>query len=192
VIALGLAFVLVGVLGAWLATLGPNGDPASSERATEPLPPPAEPAPPSVPGEENEPVAQAPERAPRNTLPPQAFVALKTCPDLLEVDQQNYYPVRLEDFDARRIEAVGSDGKLYTIASGRVTRVMDRADLARRAALERSKLAGDDADGRLALATWCARRFVGAEARRLVQEVLKLRPDDEAAKTLQAELENAE
>ncbi|MHC4134785.1 MAG: FHA domain-containing protein [Planctomycetota bacterium] len=188
-IALGLAFVLVAVVGAWLATLRPDGEQAPADRATDPTPPPA---PPPATAEKDEPEEQAPERAPANSLPPQAFVAVKTCPDLLEVDQQSYYPVRLKDFDASRIEAVGSDGKLYTIARGRVTKVMDRIDLARRAALERSKLASDDADGRLALASWCARRFVGAEARRLVQEVLKLRPDDEAAKTLQAVLEKAE
>ena len=113
-------------------------------------------------------------------------------PDLLEVDREAYYPVRLEDFDASRVEALGCDGKVYTLASGRVTKVMDRADLARRAALKRSKLDIDDADGRLALAEWCARRFVGAEARRLVGEVLKLRPNDETAKALQARLEKAE
>jgi hypothetical protein len=185
VIALGLAFVLVAVLGAWLATLGPDGEPAPVERtALEPTPPPEAPPP----AEKDEPEERAPERAPAGALPPQAFVAVQDWPDLLEVDKENYYPVRLNDFDASRVEAVGSDGKVYTLASGRVTKVMDRADLARRAALKRSKLAGDDADGRLALAEWCARRFVGAEARRLVQEVLKLRPDDEAARTLQARL----
>jgi hypothetical protein len=189
VIALGLAFVLVAALGAWLATLGTDGEPAPAARtAEEPTPPPE--APPPV--EEEEPAERPPERAAAGALPPQAFVALETCPDLLEVDRETYYPVRLVDFDASRIEAVGSDGKVYTIAAGRVTKVMDRGDLARRAALKHSKLDIDDADGRLALAEWCARRFVAAEARRLVAEVLKLRPDDEAAKTLQAGLEQAE
>lgn len=189
VIALGLAFVLVAALGAWLATLGHRDRPAEPRPAVEPTPVPE--APPAT-VERKEPEERGPERAPANRLPPQAFVALETCPDLLEVDHESYYPAHLQDFDARRVEALGADGRLYTIASGRVTKVMDRTDLARRAALKRSKLEIDDADGRLALADWCARRFIGAEARRLVQEVLKLRPDDEAARRLQALLEKAE
>jgi len=188
VVALGLAFLLVAVLGAWLATLRPDREPAAVEPATEPTPPPAPPAS----AEREEPKEKAPERAPAGSLPPQTFVAAKRCPDLLEVDRESYFPVRLLDFDTRRFEAVGADGKLYTIASGRVTKVMDRIDLARRAARKREALAPGDADGRLALASWCVRRFVQAEARRLVEQVLLLRPNDEAARTLLSLLEGDE
>jgi len=188
VVALGLAFLLVAVLGAWLATLRSDREPATVELATEPPPPTAPPAS----AEREEPRAKAPERAPAGSLPPQTFVAAKRCPDLLEVDRESYHPVRLLDFDTRRFEAVGADGKLYTIASGRVTKVMDRTDLARRAALKRGGLAPGDADGRLALADWCVRRFVQAEARRLVEQVLELRPNDEAARTLLSLLEAGE
>ncbi len=188
VIALGLAFVLVAALGAWLATLGRGGEPAAEEPTVEPTPAP-EPPPATV--EKKEPEKRAPERAPKGALPPQAFGGLETCPDLLEIDRESYYPVRLQDFDARRFEAIGSDGRLYTIAAGRVTKVMDRADLARRAALEHRKLAVDDVDGRLELAEWCFRRFVAIELLRLLEEVRKLRPDDETARSLQARLEKA-
>lgn len=188
VIALGLAFVLVAALGAWLATLGRGGQPAAAKPAAEPAP---EPPPAPVEVKKKEPQPATPERAPQGALPPQTFVALEICPDLLEVDRESYHPVRLEDFDSRRIEAIGSDGRLYTIASGRVTKVMDRADLARRAALEHRKLAADDADGRLALAEWCFRRFVAVELLQLLEEVRKLRPDDETARSLQARLEKA-
>jgi hypothetical protein len=190
VIALALAFVLVAALGAWLATLRPAPvEPAPVEPATGPAPPPA---PPPETAEKEEPQDRAPERAPAGSLPPPTFVSVELCPDLLEVDQQSYHPVRLLDYDATRVEAIGADGKLYTLASGRVTKVMDRADLARRAALKRDQLAPADADGRLALAGWCARRFVEAEARRLVKQVLALRPNDEAARALQAVLEESE
>jgi hypothetical protein len=187
VVALGLAFLLVAVLGAWLATLRPDREPKTVEPATEPTPPPAPPAS----AEKEEPKERAPERAAAGSLPPQTFVEAKRCPDLLEVDRESYHPVRLLDFDTRRFEAVGADGKLYTIASGRVTKVMDRIDLAR-AALQRDGLAQGDADGRLALADWCVRRFVQAEARRLLEQVLELRPNDEAARTLLSRLEGSE
>ena len=69
-----------------------------------------------------------------------------------------------------------------------VTRVDDRAELARRASGRAARLDPDDADGRLALATWCSRRQVRDEARRLVGEVLKLRPGDGPALALKATL----
>jgi hypothetical protein len=176
------------VLGAWLATLRPDRAPEALGPAAEPAAPPAPPAA----AEQEEPQEKAPDRAPAGSLPPQTFVAAKRCPDLLEVDGESYFPVRLLDFDTRRFEAVGADGKLYTIASGRVTKVMDRVDLARRAAQKSAGLAPGDADGRLALADWCVRRFVQAEARRLVEQVLELRPNDEAARTLLSRLEEGE
>jgi pSer/pThr/pTyr-binding forkhead associated (FHA) protein len=217
-VAFVLAFLFVVLLGAFLGVLlgrdelGPEKtaaeetaeQPAPAEPETRPAPPSPLPerAPPPAPPEareKGEATAEAapatekpPARAPAGALPPQVFASLKRCPDLLEVEHRSYYPVRVRDWNAAEVEAVGADGKLYAIPRGRVTRVLDRADLGRRVASKRARLAPDDADGRLALAGWCAPRFVRAEMRRLVEEVLRLRPGDEAAKKLQAALGEGE
>ena len=196
-VAIGIAFLFVGLLGAFVAlvVVKPDGTEVAAQgpapvAAPPPSPLPApernEPAPPPAVQPAKERAEEQPERAAPGALPPQIFVSFKTCPDLIEVERKSYYPARLSDWNASTVEAIGADGKLYSIPAGRVTKIVDRADLSRRAALKRGQLAANDADGRLALAGWCARRFAGREVRQLVTEVLRLRPDDEAAKTLQA------
>jgi hypothetical protein len=114
-----------------------------------------------------------------------------TCPELLELDGTRYAPAKLRSWDGTQVEAVGADGRLYVVARGRVTKIEDRADLARRAALLRGRLPAGATDERLELARWCARRFLAAEARALAQEVLRERPGDAGAQALLRALEGA-
>ncbi|MHC4933018.1 MAG: FHA domain-containing protein [Planctomycetota bacterium] len=207
-IALGLAFVVVGLLGALVAVLAGKPevvvvDEQPAITGTEEVPvvvPVATPDPPAKPetGPElpvpvvPEPKAAGPRRAAAGALPPNSFASLVTCPDLLELAGQRYAPARLEDWDSNRVVAVGSDGLLYTLARSKVRKIEDRADLARRAEREREKLVSDDADGKLALAAWCARRHIRDHAAALAREVLSLRPKDPAARTLLRTIGEAE
>ncbi|MHC4223078.1 MAG: FHA domain-containing protein [Planctomycetota bacterium] len=207
-ITLGLAFVVVGLLGALIAVLAGKPevvvveeDPAVTGREKAPAAVPADkPDPPAEPESrpempapvEPEPKEAGPRRAAAGALPPNMFASLATCPDLLELAGERYAPARLEDWDSNRIVAVGSDGLLYTLARSKVTKIEDRADLARRAEREREKLAPEDADGKLALAAWCARRHIRDHAASLAREVLSIRPKDPAARTLLQSIGEAE
>jgi len=207
-IALGLALVIVGLLGALIAVLA--GKPevvvvdeeaaiAGQEKTpvAAPVEKPNPPAEPETRPEMSAPVEPKPKEAgPRQAaagaLPPNTFAPLANCPDLLEMAGERYAPARLEDWDANRIVAVGSDGLLYTLARSKVTKIEDRADLARRAEREREKLAPDDADGKLALAAWCARRHIRDHAATLAREVLSMRPKDPVARTVLRSIGEAE
>ncbi|MDH3591499.1 MAG: FHA domain-containing protein [Planctomycetota bacterium] len=194
-VALGLAFVLVGAIGAVvaLALVGGRDDepskdqPVAAKSTPEAKPPPAV-VPEPQPEPEPEPVKAGSVRAPRNLLPPAKYAPIDQCPDLLVVDDRLYLPCKLVDWDAQVVEAIGADGRLYRVPSGRATRAADRADLGRRASLLRGRLEAGDLDGRLTLAQWCASRFIRRHARELVAEVLGQRPNDAVARALRDQL----
>jgi len=125
-----------------------------------------------------------PNRAPDGELPPQGFLSASEYPELLEVDGDQYYPVRLGEWNAAWVPVVGGDGRTYTIARGRVTKAENRIDLASRAARARAGLDPDDADAHIALAVWCAERYIKRETRLLATRVLELRPGDAEAQRL--------
>lgn len=204
-VAIAVAFVAVAGAAALLALPGRGNAPAEkasapasvepAPRVTDPPPkkePPKEPepmperAPEPGPGEGPEPAApKAPERAGKGELPPPD--AAPDLPDLLEVDRTIHLAARVTSL-GDPIEAIGADGRLYAIPSKRVTRIEDRADLARRVAVARRRLAPDDVAGRVALAGWCLDRRMHAEARVLVREALSLAPQDASARALDARL----
>jgi hypothetical protein len=192
-IGIGIAFVAVAGLGALLAFVErkeppPPPPPAEVVREPEPVPEPElplpveEPAPPPA----EPPKPAAPERAVAGELPPREPAT--DLPDLIEVDGKTYLPARLQTLGAEGIEVIGADGRLYAIAAKRVTKIEDRADLARRFGVERRRLAPGDVAGRVALAEWCAARLLRDEARALVREALSLLPEDAAARALHARL----
>jgi hypothetical protein len=192
-IGTALALVAVAGLGMFLAlkeSPRPVPPPAPVEvvRPPEPAPAPApavEPAPapppPSKPAE--------PQRAAAGELPPRG--PAKDLPDLIEVDGKTYLPVKLKTL-GENVEAFGADGRIYAIPMKRVTKIEDRADLARRLGVERRRLAPDDVAARVALADWCEARLLREEARALVREALSLKPEDPAARAALARLQEAE
>ncbi len=184
-VAIGLAFFAVAGVGALLAFRETPGSPppAPPVEVASPTPEP-EPPPPAVVEPEPAPAPAPPkpaepERAAAGELPPRE-VALDL-PDLIEVDGKTHLPVRLKTL-GESIEAVGADGRLYAIPMNRVTKVEDRADLARRVGVERRRLALDDVAGRVKLADWCAARLLLDEARALLREALSLAPEDPSAR----------
>ncbi|HEX5138137.1 MAG TPA: FHA domain-containing protein [Planctomycetota bacterium] len=201
-VGIGVAFVAVAGAAAFLAL--PRRDaaapaagetasaPAPVERAPrvpEPAPAPPEPAPkatePDAPKEPEPAASRTPERAGKGELPPPD--AAPDLPDLIEVDGKIRFAARVTSL-GDPIEAVGADGRLYAIPAKRATRIEDRADLARRVAVARRRLAPDDLLGRVALAGWCLDRRMNAEARTLVREALSLSPEDKSARALDARL----
>ena len=189
-VALGAAFLAVGVGGALVAVLMSRGDatPAAlpeariEEPAVEVEPPASDPDPLPEP-----PVAKPPKdpnRAPDGALPPQGFLSASEYPELLEVDGEQYYPVRLGEWNSAWVPVVGGDGRTYRIARGRVTKAENRIDLASRAARARAGLDPDDPDAHIALAVWCAERYIKRETRLLAARVLELRPGDAEAQRL--------
>ncbi len=191
-VALGSAFLAVGIGGALIAVLVTRSDEApvdemparvEEERPVEVVP---EPTPDPIPDpvDDEEPPELDPMRAPEGELPPQAFYSASDYPSLLEIDGKDYYPVQLGDWDVSRVPAVGGDGRTYTIPRRRVTKSENRLDLASRAARARASLDPDDADAQLALAQWCAKRYIKRETRLLAKRVLELRPGDEEAQRL--------
>jgi pSer/pThr/pTyr-binding forkhead associated (FHA) protein len=206
--AIALAFAAV-VGAAVLLALPGRGEPqpaplpsavaARSGAVPEPPPPPVPPEavpPEAVPAEEDRAPAKAepspragPERAAEGELPPRD--GARGLPDLLEVDGKTHLPARVRTL-GDSIEVIGADGRLYAMPAKRVTRIEDRADLARRVAVARRRLAPDDVAGRVALAEWCLRRLLGEEARALVREALSLAPQDAAARALDARLREQE
>jgi pSer/pThr/pTyr-binding forkhead associated (FHA) protein len=204
-VAVGLAFVVVVLLAAFLATRG-NEPPTTVVLDGSPETPPderpepgtgdaskpgpeeqAEPEPQPEPEPEPEPET---ERAPAGALPPGGYAPVEDFPDLLEVDGKDYFAVAVVSFGADGIEVRGRDGRVYALARREVTRILDRADLVRRVAVQRAGLARDDVESRLQLAQWCAQRYVPTEALQLLDEVLELQPDHEAARALRARLES--
>lgn len=154
-----------------------------------PLPMPVESAPPPSPGESAAAETPAePPPAPDGALPPATEAPIDLFPDLLEIDGQGFLPARVRDWDKVAVQAIGTDGRLYRVPRARIERILDRADLARRASSRRAELAADDAEGRRELALWCRARLLLAEARELAREILKLRPSDAAAQELIASL----
>jgi len=196
----GAAFLAVGLGGALVAVLvmrgdgdADGGDPGAQKQAeTAREPNPIEkpsPAPPPT-GETPPKTEPAPEpkpdlnRAPAGELPPRGFVSVTDYPDLLELNGESHYPVRVRTWNALRLEAVGADGRTYTIRQAEVTKSEDRMDLARRAARARQQLDPDDADAQLELARWCAHRYIKRETRLLAERVIELRPGDAEATEL--------
>jgi hypothetical protein len=123
-------------------------------------------------------------------LPPRALAP--DLPDLVEIDRKAHVPARVRAIGADEVEVMGADGRVYALPAKRVTKIEDRADLARRVAVARRRLAPDDVPGRVTLAEWCLARLLREEARALVREALSLRPDDAAARAAQARLEERE
>jgi len=200
-VALGLALVVVGLAGALVALNLSGSAPqeeasAPEERAPaspapgieEPEPPPVEKPPPREPVPEPEPKPAGPPQAPAGALPPGGYVRVQDFPDLLEIEGERHLAVRIGGWDRFTVRAVGRDGRLYVVPRGKVTKIEDRADLARRAALEHGRLDPEDADGRVALARWCVRRLIRPVAKRLLDEVARLRPMDDEAARLRARL----
>lgn len=215
-VAVGLAFVVVALLGAFLALHGqdreqpvvitepPDTGPEAGveqkmpderkpETATETAPAPEtgrKPEPGAADAETPEPDAKpAAPRAPAGTLPPAGNAPVEDCPDLLEVDGKRYFAVAVVSFDKGGVDVRGRDGRIYGLARREVTRILDRADLVRRIAAQRLGLPAGDVAQRLALATWCAERYAPVEARQLVDEVLALSPGNEQAEALRARLQ---
>jgi len=162
----------------------PPKEPARAEpvpAAPEPPPPvpkavePEEPAPPEPP--------PGPPRAKPNELPPSVPAPLQIYPDLVETSDA-FYPFRTTLLASDRVEGLGSDGRIYALARAKVERVLDRVELARRAALRRGQLDAGDVAGRMDLARWCIRRHCLEEARTALREVLARHPGEPTAKAL--------
>jgi len=194
-IALGAAFITVGLAGALVAVVATRDGESSGQQAErEPAPierpepnivepdPMAKKDPDPEPDPEPEPKVD-PNRAPDGELPPRGYVSVADYPDLLELGD-TYYPVSLVRWNGTRVHAVGGDGRTYMIPQADVTGSKDRVDLARRAARARQQLDPDDADAQLELAHWCARRYIKRETRLLANRVLELRPGDAEATEL--------
>jgi hypothetical protein len=168
---------------------GVPAEPAVPEAQPMPVPKPEAKAP-----EEAKPATQeapaAPERAADGELPPAADAP--DLPDLLELDGKTHLAARVRSIGDDRIEAVGADGRLYSIAAKRVTKIEDRDDLKRRVGVEHRRLAPDDVKGRVALAGWCLDRRMREDARTLVREALSLAPEDAAARALDTRLREQE
>jgi len=195
--ALGLAVVVVALLGAVVALLTSDSGTTRAivevvERPppeVEPPAPPIVPPPVGVPVEHPPPVEDSgPRRAASGALPPSVDAPLDVAPDLLEVDGERYAPIALKSWDDRTVEGTGADGVLYAIPRGRVTKIESREDLQRRADVAAARLAPEDVEGRIALATWCARRLLVADAKQLAREALRLRPGAPGARELLAQL----
>ncbi len=135
------------------------------------------------------PVKKKRERAARGELPPRHGVSVADCPDLVEIDGAQYYPLEVLDWTSRVVEGVGGDGRIYSFARGLVTKVEDRADLRARVRARRGQLPQDDADARAQLAKWCANRLLAREAGELVAEALALDPRHADAQLLKDWLE---
>ncbi|MGQ0612518.1 MAG: FHA domain-containing protein [Planctomycetaceae bacterium] len=201
-----LGFLIVGALGALLVLQlkgKPKRQPAevASDRAVveaakpvvqpapvpTPEPPPArdpQPAPLAPPPPTPEP--PGPSRAAPGELPPSATATPERLPDLVELSGGSCFPLRVLEWNATRVEGEGVDGRLYEFPRERVVRILDRADLARRAAAAHRALAPDDLRGRMDLAHWCVRRHARAEARLLLREALAIRPGEATARELLA------
>jgi hypothetical protein len=190
-IALAAAFLMVGMAGALIAVLATRGGEGGEQTATQPpaptvgKPEPEPEAPPPI--QEPEPEPELPvdaNRAPDGELPAQGFLSVADFPDLLELNGESYYPVKIVTWDGSRVQAVGADGRTYSIRQSEVTKSEDRVDLARRAARARQQLDPDDADAVREFARWCARRYIKREARLLATRLLELRPADPEATAL--------
>jgi hypothetical protein len=195
-----IALAFVAVVGVAVLLALPRREepspPAQVAAKPEPAPEPPRPAPveavppaPEKPVAPEPPLPSAPEHAPAGELPPPG--AAPDLPDLIEVDGKTHLAARVKTL-GDSVEAIGADGRLYSIPGKRVTRIEDRADLARRVAVERRRLAPDDVPGRVALAEWCFSRLLVDEARALVREALSLAPQDAAARALDARLRERE
>jgi len=191
-IAIGAAFLTVGMAGVLIGLVVQRGGEGTDEppTASRDLQQPEPSAPESVPTKqaEKEPEPDPdPEPKPDRMLasdgemPPRGFVSVTDFPDLLELNGETYYPVRIVTWDAARVRAVGTDGRTYSIRQDQVTKAEDRVDLARRAARARQQLDPDDADAQLGLAQWCSRRYIKRATRLLAKRVLELRPGDAEA-----------
>jgi len=202
-VALGLAFVLVALVGAVVALQlnarqpvqvvrfpdpgpAPNPDPDPEPLTPEPETTPAVQSGPEMPA-----VGAGPSLAAPGALPPQSHAAVDLCPDLIGMEGDRFYPVRLRDWDRESVKALGSDGRLYRFDRSLVVRIEDRGDLERRAAELRRGLPQGELQGRIALARWCAQRFIEAEARLLAAEVLDLDSGNSEAKSILASLGDA-
>ncbi len=193
-LALGLAVLVVALLGAVGALL--TADPSPTRAIVEvierqdppaaPPPQPIEPAPVEAPPPPPEP--SGPRKAAAGALPPAIDAPLEEFPDLVEIDGARHAPFALSSWDEVAVEGTGADGLVYSIARGRVTKIESRADLQRRARSAAARLPPEEVEGRVALAAWCARRLLVADAMRLAREALRLRPGHPAARELLAGL----
>ncbi len=201
-----LGFLIVGALGALLVLQlqkQPKAPPAEvashrtrvepakpvQPRIPEPQPPPTpDPSPPPPEPPPNVPEVREPARAPPGELPPSATATLERLPDLVELRGGSFFALKVLDWNGARVEGEGADGRLYELPRDRVVRILDRADVARRAAALHRALAPDDLGGRMDLAHWCVRRHARAEARALLREALALRPGETTARDLLAAL----
>jgi pSer/pThr/pTyr-binding forkhead associated (FHA) protein len=213
-VALAAAFVLVAVIGALIAVIatkspgdsestGSSGsssakttgegaaptDPRAEQSQAETPPIDEDPKPlnPNDGSKRDEAQKDEAQKAPIGELPPAQFCSPSEFPDLLELDGDRFFPVRITNWDGRTLSVIGRDGRAYDLPQASVRRSTDRIDLARRAARSRAKLDRSDVSAHLDLAKWCARRFIKSETRTLAQRVLTLRPTDpEAARLLRS------
>ncbi len=192
-VALGLAVLVVALLGAVGALLTADHGPTRAivevverpapvaDSAPPPDAPPPERAPPPAAGPAE---PAGPRRAAAGALPPSIDAPLDACPDLIEIDGARHAPFAVSSWDDVAIEGAGADGLVYSIARGRVSKIESRADAQRRARGAAARLAPEEVEGRVALAAWCARRLLVADATRLAREALRLRPGHPAAREL--------
>lgn len=206
-IALGLAFVLVGCLGALIAlAVARNGDDrdaperkeSDAEHAKRP-----EGAPAATPGgadgqdrsgdaRTSPPQGKAdaePEAKPLPVIeeaPPARYASVAACPDLLEMRDGTFAPAKVLTWDRSNIEVIGCDGRRHRFARSEVDKIVDRADLARRSSQRIAKQSVDDDLGCFKLAKWCFERHVREPLKPFLKRVLALRPGDPAGKYLES------
>jgi len=183
-IAIGLAFLLVGCLGALVAVLATRGD------APKPQAKPAEPAKIGKADPEQPDDAAAKKPAPVEEKPPEkndddvvkglpvaGWAPLTDYPELVETDGR-FFCVKLHTWGPKQIEATGGDGQKHRFDAALVVRVMDRSDLARRAQkqIERVDVADQKACGELARR--CMARHIRGPLEPFLKRIVNLRPND--------------
>lgn len=192
-VAIGLAFLLVGSLGVLIAMSvrgsEGQGDEAKSDKPTEPQRK-ADPAPQKESGKQDparEPDAKPVEKEAEVilALPPNRYAAVEKCPNLVEAYDVGFIPAKVESWDAGHITAVGADGKRYRFKRNETYRVVDRADLARRARKRIERQPIEEIKNCFELAQWCFLRHIRAPLKPFLKRILADRPGDPVKRLLE-------
>ena len=187
-VAIGLAFLLVGCLGALIA-LSFKGSEEKSDKPTEHQGK-ADPAPKKEPDKQEpakQPDTKPAEKEPEviGGVPPNRYAAVDKCPDLIEANGVGFVPAKVENWDVRHMTALGADGKRYRFKRKDVQRVVDRADLARRAQKRIERQPIEEIKNCFELAQWCFLRHIRAPLKPFLKRILADRPGDPAKKLLE-------
>ena len=118
-------------------------------------------------------------------IPPNRYATVEACPDLLEVYGVGFIPAKVEAWDVGRMTAVGADGRRYRFKRGDMHRVVDRADLARRAQKRIERQPIDEIIACFELAQWCFVRHIRAPLKPFLKRVVADRPGDPVKKLLE-------